>query len=130
MGPEPRLLISSVVAANLMATPAFAQSDKFMAEWALWHGMTSAMTAASRCGRYDTNEFVIALRIERMQVSIKQKEWIASVFMPIVREDITATGLNKWCDLMWEYFGTKGTMLSHFLAIRPPAPVNQARTAR
>jgi len=115
-----RLLISSIIAANLLATPAFAQSDKFMAEYGLWHAMTSAMTAAKQCDRYDTNEFVIALWIERMQVSIKHKEWIADVFIPMVQKDITAVGLSKWCDLMWEYFGTKGSMLSNFLAIRPP----------
>lgn len=125
-----KLLILSVFTASLAASPASPQSAHFIAEYGLWHAITSSMTAVNRCGRFDANDDLISMRMVQMKVSIEHAEWLKARFEPIVEADITAIGLARWCDQMWKYFGTKGSMLSNFLTIRPPDPSNQTRVAR
>jgi len=125
-----KLCLLSAFTASLAASPASPQSANFIAEYGLWHAITSSMTAVNRCGRFDANDDLISMRMVQMKVSIEHAEWLKARFNPIVEADITAMGLARWCDQMWKYFCTKGTMISNLLAIRPPDPSNQKSAVR
>lgn len=119
-----KLLISSSFTAWIFAMPVAAQSEKFMTEFSIWYGVSSAAAAFVNCQNFDPNDYVVKLKMDQQNVKTDYNRLskLQEIFLPSIRRELEELGLEKWCQIMWDRYGSQGTEMPHFLAIRPPTP--------
>lgn len=125
-----RLLIAFGFAANLVATRALAQSDKFMTEFGILYAFSSAITADANCSHLVSNNYVVKLKMEqqKLQHDSKRMAVLTKTFLAHIQEEFEKLRSEKWCGVMWERYGPQGTEMPHFLGIRLPAPNTKTGT--